>query len=100
MSDKFKDYLVEGAEKLKPKLHLLDDKIETFIERIEKRVDEIDDSVKDVEFTLSFKEAEMIFDKLKDEEFKIVKVTSSLMYFLNDLQEATKMTLLPKIEEK
>ena len=44
MSDKFKDYLVEGKEKLKPKLHLLDDKIETFIEKIEKRVDEIEDN--------------------------------------------------------
>lgn len=44
MSDKFKDYLVEGKEKLKPKLHLLDDKIEGFIERIEKRVDEIEDN--------------------------------------------------------
>jgi len=48
----------------------------------------------------------MIFEKLRNEEFKIVKVTSSLMYFLNDLQEAAKMTLLPKekneevIEEK
>ncbi len=44
MSDKFKDYLVEGKEKLKPKLHLLDDKIEKFIEGIEERVDEIEDN--------------------------------------------------------
>jgi len=44
MSDKFKDYLVESKTKLKPKLHLLDDKIEKFIEDIEKRVDEIDDN--------------------------------------------------------
>lgn len=44
MSDKFKDYLVEGKEKLKPRLHLLDDKIEKFIENIEKRIDEIEDN--------------------------------------------------------
>ena len=44
MSDKFKDYLVEGKEKLKPRLHLLDDKIEKFIENIESRIDEIEDN--------------------------------------------------------
>lgn len=46
MSEKFKDYLVEETNKpkLKPKLHKVDDKIETFIEMIEKRIDEIDDN--------------------------------------------------------
>lgn len=44
MSDKFKDFLVEGKEKLKPRLHLLDDKIEKFIEQIEGRIDEIEDN--------------------------------------------------------
>jgi len=42
MSDKFKDYLVEGKGKLKPRLHLLDDKIEKFIEDIEARVDKVE----------------------------------------------------------
>ena len=41
MSDKFKEYLVEGKEKLKPKLHLVDDKIEKFIEIIEGKIDEM-----------------------------------------------------------
>lgn len=46
MSDKFKDYLVEESNKpkLKPRLHKVDDKIETFIEMIESRIDEIDDN--------------------------------------------------------
>ena len=44
MSDRFKEYLVEGKDKLKPRLGLLDDKIEKFIEGIEKRVDEIEDN--------------------------------------------------------
>lgn len=44
MSDKFKEYLVEGKDKLKPKLKLLDDKIESFIEKIEKKIDDIDDN--------------------------------------------------------
>ena len=42
MSDKFKEYLVEQKEKLKPRLHLLDDKIEKFIEDIEARVDKVE----------------------------------------------------------
>lgn len=42
MSEKFKGYLVEGKEKLKPRLHLLDDKIEKFIEDIEARVDKVE----------------------------------------------------------
>ena len=41
MSNKFKGYLVEEA-KLKPRLHLLDDKIEKFIEDIEARVDKVE----------------------------------------------------------
>jgi hypothetical protein len=44
MSEKLKDYLIEGKEKLKPKLSLLDDKIEKFIEMLEKRVDNIEDN--------------------------------------------------------
>ena len=44
MSDKFKEYLVEGKEKLKPKLHLVDDKIEKFIEVIEGKIDKIEDN--------------------------------------------------------
>jgi len=44
MSDKFKDYLIEEKVKLKPKLHKVDDKIESFIEVIESKIDEIDDN--------------------------------------------------------
>ena len=45
MSKKFKGYLVEESKpKLKPKLHLLDDKIEKFIEDIESRVDKVEDN--------------------------------------------------------
>ena len=43
MSKKFKGYLVEESKpKLKPRLHLLDDKIEKFIEDIEARVDKVE----------------------------------------------------------
>jgi len=44
MSNKFKKYLVESKGKMKPKLKLLDDKIEKFIEDIEKQIDAIDDN--------------------------------------------------------
>lgn len=46
MSDKFKEFLVEETKKkkLKPKLKLLDDKIESFLEAIEKQIDEIEDN--------------------------------------------------------
>lgn len=43
MSKKFKGYLVEESKpKLKPRLHLLDDKIEKFIEDIEARIDKVE----------------------------------------------------------
>ena len=44
MSNKFKNFLTEGKVKLKPKLHTLDNKIETFIETIEKQIDKIEDN--------------------------------------------------------
>ena len=45
MSKKFKGYLVEESKpKLKPRLHLLDDKIEKFIEDIEGRIDKVEDN--------------------------------------------------------
>ncbi|HUS49760.1 MAG TPA: hypothetical protein VMZ91_06320 [Candidatus Paceibacterota bacterium] len=44
MSDKFKNFLTEGKVKLKPKLSSLDDKIEKFIEMIEKQIDAIEDN--------------------------------------------------------
>ena len=45
MSKKFKGYLVEESKpKLKPRLHLLDDKIEKFIEDIESRIDKVEDN--------------------------------------------------------
>jgi len=61
-----------------------------------KRIDEIDEDATNIEFAISPKEAKMIFDKLKNVEFKISKITSSLQYFLNDLQESTNMSLLSK----
>lgn len=44
MSKKFKQYLVEGKAKMKPKLHKLDNTIEKFIEDIEKQIDDIEDN--------------------------------------------------------
>jgi len=44
MSVKFKQYLVEGKAKMKPKLHKLDNTIEKFIEDIEKQIDDIEDN--------------------------------------------------------
>lgn len=44
MSNKFKAFLTEGKVKLKPKLHTLDNKIEVFIETIEKQIDKIEDN--------------------------------------------------------
>ena len=44
MSEKFKNFLVEEKRKLKPSLHKLDDRIEKFIEDIEKQIDAIEDN--------------------------------------------------------
>lgn len=45
MSEKFKEFLIEEKEnKLKPRLHSLDDEIETFIETIEERIDGVSDN--------------------------------------------------------
>jgi len=63
---------------------------------ITRKIDEIDETATDIEFAISPKEAKMIFEKLRNPEFKISKVTSSLQYFLNDLQESTNMSLLSK----
>jgi len=41
---KLKTFLTEGKVKLKPKLHTLDNKIEAFIETIEKQIDKIEDN--------------------------------------------------------
>ena len=43
-NDKLKTFLIEGKVKLKPKLHTLDNKIEAFIETIEKQIDKIEDN--------------------------------------------------------
>jgi len=43
-NDKLKTYLTEEKRKLKPGLHKLDDKIEKFIEDIEKQIDNITDN--------------------------------------------------------
>ena len=44
MSKKLKKYLTEKKRKLKPRLHLLDDKIEKFIEEIEREIDAVEDN--------------------------------------------------------
>jgi len=42
--NRFKQYLTESKVKIKPKLHVLDDQIEKFIEFIEAEIDKVDDN--------------------------------------------------------
>ena len=58
-----------------------------------KRIDKIDETKDDEQFDFSDEEVEMIFSKLRNPEFRVVHVTTSLLYFLEDLQDATGMKI-------
>jgi len=58
-----------------------------------KKVGEIDEEQESTIFEITPKEAEMIFEKLRNPNFRILKATTALIYFLHDLEEATNMKI-------
>ena len=65
-----------------------------------KRVENIDENKDKIEFSLSDSDAKMIFEKLNNPEFKILRISTSLLNFLDDLQTITELTISDEKIEK